>query len=271
MTVNDSYSTLRNTVCSFCDANCGGICDDMKALHPERDCLISVGVEKKESHCPRKLWWKECSCVWVYRRKRYSGLRYSINSVKRNLNAYNLAICGDVPEYFSGVRIDSPVTTSKIDDSLIKLQRIIDCKEVTDTFLWMYDDTFILSPMTMEELAIPRYGLSPETGSPLWNEVYKRTQLLLLEQNLPTRNYSTHYPVVYNKNKLQRVLDTYKPPYLVESIYYNVVAENPLPLDCSFQFSRDCGPNWELQENVKVLNVKQFTPIVQKVVGDLCY
>lgn len=205
------------------------------------------------------------SIVWVYRHKPRSGLRYSITLAAKNVPHKNLVLCGDRSAWFSGDYIPSPKIGDKWKDSLVKLQRIIDSPLVTETFLWMYDDTFILQPTPIEYIAIPKHGDPPQGGCDQWKAAYKRTQLLLLEKGLPTHNYSTHYPVVYEKAFLQDVLDRFEAPYLIETLYLNAINRPSLPIDDTFQFSRNCN-HWSLLPETTVLNVKQFTPLVEKTI-----
>jgi len=266
-TLSEYVITSRLTHCNKCSANNSGICLDCKLTHPDRDCDIHQGVQMVKAECPRLLWAKEYSIVWVYHNVGLNGLEYSINSVKKFLPHHNMFVCGDHTHLAE--TINTPRTRNSIyakwHDSLTKLQRIIDHTGVTDDFLWMYDDTFFLAPNTIRNVAQPKYSTSPpENKGSLWYCQLMHT-LSLTESKY---NYSTHYPVVYNKHLLQHVLDTYKPPYLVETLYLNLYGKHPIAMDNSFQFSRDCV-NWKLKPETTVLNVKRFTPTVQAALTEI--
>ena len=263
--LSDSLLTLRTTACKRCKHNVGDVCEENKKLYPERDCFVSVGITMDKAHCPIGEWWKACSCVWVYKKKGMDGLYHSIRLAEKNLDANNYVICGDEPNWWTGQIIPSRSEGNKWTDSLVKLQRIIDSPLITDNFLWMYCDSFILQPMTMQELAVPRYGEPPQMGSTTWRETYFKTMQLLKEVNKPTLNYSTHYPVVFNKHLLQDVLDNYKPNYLIETLYLNIHGKEPQPITDEFQFQRSCL-TFEVPSCVKLLNVKSYTPFVKRLV-----
>jgi hypothetical protein len=218
-----------------------------------------------KAHCPIGEWWKACSAVWVYKKKGLDGLFHSIRLAEKFTDANNTVICGTLPAWWTGQHIPSQksVYANKWQDSLIKLQRIIDSPLVTDNFLWMYCDTFILAPTTMKELATPKYGELPNGGSSTWNATYQRTMTLLQERGATTHNFSTHYPVVYNKHLLQNVLDEFKPQYLIESLYLNLHGKDPQPITNEFQFQRECL-EFAVPDTTKVLNVKSYTPCAQR-------
>lgn len=220
-----------------------------------------------KAHCPIGEWWKACSAVWVYKKKGMDGLFHSIRLAEKYTDANNYVICGDNPAWWSGQHIasDKAYHSNKWQDSLVKLQRIIDSPLVTDNFLWMYCDTFILAPTTMKELAVPKYGAFPSGGSTTWNNAYSYTTTLLQERGATTHNFSTHYPVVYNKHLLQNVLDSFKSFYLIETLYLNLHGECPQPITDSFQFQRECL-EFSVAENVTVLNTKSYTPCVKRIV-----
>lgn len=206
---------------------------------------------------------KEYSVVWVYLDDGSDSLQYSIASVKKFLEYHNLFVCGDHTPL--APTINAPRTRTNIyakwHDSLTKLQKIIDHPAITDNFLWMYDDTFFLAPNSIRDIAVPKYTLSPPENRGLWYQQFVNTLAMTELKN----NYSTHYPVVFNKHLLQDVLDNYKPPYLIETLYLNLHGKDPVEIDNTFQFSRDCV-NWKLNSETTVLNVKKFTPIVKETV-----
>lgn len=229
----------------------------LREQYPDKPCMISYGVQLPKSYCPIGEWWKACSVVWVYVDTEDDSLRYSMRSVHENVDYYNFVVCGDHPSWYIGHSIRPKRDVKKWHDSITKLRAIINDPKVTDTFLWMYDDTFFVKPYTIEEVYNCKYGEELDRkGHGAWLATADATMSLLPPGK--RKNYSTHYPVVFTKNLLQQVLDTYEPPYLIETLYLNLFGHNPQPITNEFQFSRDCL-NWRLEPETKVLNVKQFT------------
>lgn len=176
------------------------------------------------------------SVVWVYLAKGEvnNELAKSIELVQKHLeDVEDLFVCGDPQPLVN--QIPSPRKArgpySKWFDSSHKLQAIIDDNRVTDNFLWMYDDTFVLSSLSAFDIVTPRYFETVEKVQPLstWHGVRNHTYEVLPK---PCYNYSTHFPVVFNKHELQKTIDefsTHENPRLIELLYCNRFKGEPLP------------------------------------------
>jgi hypothetical protein len=216
------------------------------------------------------------SCVWVYWAGGAVGdeLSWSVRLAQRHLaDASNFAVCGDVPKWFAGHGINSPKWThaqhhkkfgntkwAKWIDSIIKLQRIIDDPHITDDFLWMYDDTFIVRETSIAELAKPRglgYLNQRATGN-LWRQCRARTAGALIANEMTIHDYSTHLPMVYNKQKLQQTIDLFEchtRPRVIESLYGNHHHGKPERVGQFFHYRRRPAYNWQPPPAAVVVNV----------------
>jgi hypothetical protein len=220
--------------------------------------------------------------VWVYWEAgaRTNELQYSMASVLENLTGFsNLVICGDRPSWWNGPFIPSPRVTRRMTqrsfgsarfqkwcDSIAKLWTIIESDLVTEDFLWMYDDTFIMKNYSFEAISKPvaqgtiTRSLRPNNRN-IWREVKRRTGADLRERGLPDWDYSTHHPVTYNKLKLVETINTFglpQNPRLIESIYSNHhVKHKPARALNTFQYTRRVLPSWTPRD-VPVINVGQF-------------
>lgn len=232
------------------------------------------------------------SAVWVYWQAGADGdeLRYSMRSVERHfVDLKNIVVCGDKPDWFGGDHIPSPKVTglqckrqfgtkrwAKWVDSVTKLGRIIASPLVTDRFLWLYDDTFFMRDLTDKELSVPRAtGLLCEnpdvSAGRKWREVLRRTTLALRESGRPTRNYSHHGPVIYDKQLLQQTIDQYQPgkfPRAIESLYMNHHCDKPEPLGNWLQYTQKPRPNYRPSVNAAVINVGSFRDSVARYMAD---
>jgi hypothetical protein len=235
------------------------------------------------------------SVVWVYWAGGAEGeeLRYSIRSADKFLpDAGEMCVCGDVPEWFLGHDIHSPRLHkweakqrfgsgrfSKWIDSVIKLQRIIDDSSVTDRFLWMYDDTFFLRPVSINWISQPKatgdlYAEDVEKAARrAWREVRRRSKVALQERGLPTRDYSHHFPIVYDKDKLQRTIDTFgchEKARVIESLYMNHHHSDPEPLGAYFHYIKRMHTMWAPRGEIAVLNVGGFRPPAERLMREKC-
>ena len=192
---------------------------------------------------------KNQSVVWVYKRspKKNGALRLSVKLAEINLGIpeEEFFVVGDHPgPWFKGTHVPClPVTVKGVKrtygtnmrkkwrkwvDSVHKLKRIIDTPEIRESFLWMYDDSFIVNPCSVDDFAVPSYSKNirpkakPCRNS--WRECKRRTFEQLRKYGLPTLDYSTHHPIVYEKHKLKITLDEFNPfkhPSVIESLYCN--------------------------------------------------
>ena len=228
------------------------------------------------------------SAVWVYWAAGAIGeeLRYSIRSAESNIDDLkNISICGDIPSWFTGHAIPSPKWTkrqnaeqfgtkrwAKVIDSIVKLKRIIDDPNVTDDFLWMYDDTFIVKPMEIADLLEPLASghiRESERNRGKWRRVRERTAKALNDANLPTWNYSTHCPIVYNKQRLRETIETFRPdirPRVIESLYCNHWHDNPRSTSGFFHYSQRPPKGWAPPKWSSVVNVGKFNDAASKAI-----
>lgn len=230
------------------------------------------------------------SAVWVYWEGGADGeeLRYSMRSIQRHfVDLKNIVLCGDRPDWFTGDFIHSPKWTKrqakqkfgtgkwcKWTDSIIKLRKIIDSPFVTDRFLWLYDDTFFMRPVTAAEASVPRRtGLlcaHPESkANGLWREVLKRTTVALRDAGRPAINYSHHGPVVYEKQKLMETIERFDPenrPRAIESLYLNhhVDEKDAQQLGRWMAYTQKPSPTWKPHPDAAVVNVGGFRDSVER-------
>ena len=231
------------------------------------------------------------SVVWVYVNRqapRVSGLRYSMRSAIANLgDVKNCVLCGDDPGWFSGKRIAverfekhharnefGSVRYAKWIDSAIKLQAIIDCPDVTENFLWFYDDSFVTGKTSIIELSRPCASGQLHTGDPLasvrhkWREVRRRTHVALDSRGLTTHDFSTHMPVVFNKTKLQQTMSEFDVRHnarCIESLYMNQHFGTPAEVE-NFQLQKRTRQGWSIRPGTKILNLGYFNEPAASVI-----
>lgn len=203
------------------------------------------------------------SIVWVYKAKYAvdNEIEVSVALAKTHLsNAQDFYVCGDAVPNTHNIHSQERHrgVFAKWYDSITKLQAIINDPRVTDDFLWLYDDTFILQPLTPQEIHPPRHAgvMEHKRSLSTWQGVANETRKLFD----PCLNFSSHYPMVYNKHLLQDTIDTYRPlkrPYLIETLYGNHHRHlNPQPVPSWFEYLR--FPIHPPRLTTKLLNVGTF-------------
>lgn len=146
---------------------------------------------------------------------RNNELRYSLRSLK-NLPHRRVYIVGYLPKFIRTDRVihipaEDP-TSSKLLNSLHKHRIACDTKEISEDFILMNDDFYVMKPVD----EIPRWHKDTIektlTEHPTKAGYYYQA-LVLTEAFLKSNgvkkplDYSVHYPVVFNKEKLSKVLD----------------------------------------------------------------
>lgn len=53
-----TYQNSRTKTCETCRHNLDGVCQSFKRIHPDRECLINIGVKIARAECPEKRWLK---------------------------------------------------------------------------------------------------------------------------------------------------------------------------------------------------------------------
>lgn len=233
------------------------------------------------------------SAVWVYADQPAVAdeLRWSMRSAAIHLSDLSqIVLCGDRPNWYDGAYIHVPrydrsqAIVDRIPrkshrycawiEQARKLRAIADDPNVTENFLWMYDDSFIMQPCEIRDLAVPRASSSNlfcgnvnQKSRDKWREIKRRTLLRLQSEGLPTRNYSSHYPVVYNKSRLRETLDRFVPnrhPFVIESLYLNHhFPRSQCCLSTMFQYI-DRFRKWSrIRPGIRVLNIGNFNSAAQ--------
>ena len=152
--------------------------------------------------------------VYICRDGDNEELRYSIRSAVKNLKHDNLWVIGGKPDWYTGKYIPVPQTHAKYENAKENIRAAINSPDISDDFIIMNDDFFILSRVSrlgryyggslrsrVKELK-SRYGSS--TYTTLLNESLK----YLSRHGIPNpKDYALHVPVSVNKQKLLSILD----------------------------------------------------------------
>lgn len=150
--------------------------------------------------------------VYIYKKTSDKGqeLRYSMRSLQ-NVKNWNgeVFVAGDKEDWFSDkVQIIDNFTRSHVKwlDQQAKMRAIIDDSRVSDDFIYFNDDFFITEPTEITPLYDGKLeNVNTRNG---WVQAKSDSKLFLKELNISEPlNYDIHVPIVFNKQKLTKVLD----------------------------------------------------------------
>lgn len=163
-------------------------------------------------------------------------LRFSLRSVEKYLSGFgNVWIIGECPGWIQNVNhIPYPDEALKPSDYNImkKITRAIEEKELSETFLFFNDDHFLNSPFTADQF--PYYysesleNYCAKRGLDGYGRRAKNTLKHLQANNLPTKHFDVHAPIIYNKSLfLQSVTNAVdwndRTGFIIKSMYANTL------------------------------------------------
>jgi len=200
----------------------------------------------KPTDCPEKKWNKTIDVVYPYfaTEAESDEFRYSLRSLRNLQEKPNVWIVGDKPEWLDTSKVNyiphSRTSKNRDIDSAAKFKLAAQHPKMGHHFIYMNDDIYFIAPVSTPFLAIPRY-IADYSGdvesfiaiSP-WQKTSVRGFLALEQRKYPARDYSLHWPYVFNTEKF---LDLYpefqldSTPHNLEIIYFNMHTARPIPFD----------------------------------------
>jgi hypothetical protein len=155
-------------------------------------------------------------------------LRYSIRSVVESFPDSNIWVVGGRPNWYTGNYIEVNQIYSKYKNAAENLKKICSSSEISNTFVLMNDDFYIIKKIDSIETFHGGYLLNKINlyqrinGNSNYTRklaaTYKR--LKALEINDPL-DYELHVPMIMEKEKLQEVLKS-NDQFLWRSMYGNI-------------------------------------------------
>jgi hypothetical protein len=136
-------------------------------------------------------------------------LLFAIRSWYKNARfPFHITVIGDAEEWMDGENltlIECPRCSDIPSvDTLHKLWTALNSPEVTGGFIWTNDDIYLMNPVGLEHIRIPKVlgPLRPESYSGHYRAAMRHTMELLAESGLPALNYGTHTPLWFEKERL---------------------------------------------------------------------
>lgn len=187
---------------------------------------------------------KDLDVVYVVKEGAWNEeLRYSLRSLK-NIPHKRVFIFGGKPDWVNTKNVIyvpiSQTRGNKWDNTAYNLLQVCLNEEVSDEFILFNDDFYVLKKIdTLDyyydrtlasrradffaRMPIYRFKTNGYTGRLL------QAERALLKDNLPTRNYELHIPMIFHKRRLAEIIQSYNNIGAKRSLYGNLYAKNPFP------------------------------------------
>ena len=164
-------------------------------------------------------------------------IRYSLRSIQKNLIGYrNVFIVGENPGFTTNItHIPHPdeLGPGNADGNIIrKVLRACKRQRLSDTFLFINDDHFIIKPTHVKDIP-PLHKGDMTTFSEgyfkqgLWRKRLKRTRDHLVAAGLTAFHFDAHTPILFNKHLFPDAVSRFDyataPGLTMKSLYGNVV------------------------------------------------
>lgn len=202
-------------------------------------------------------------------------IKYSLRSVEKHLSGFNnIWIIGELPDFLTGIRhIPMPdEQRNKEANICAKILRACDEPEISQDFLFMNDDHFLLSDFDVSSFPYYYKGeirtfLSRVMSRGLYTQAVARTFYALNDLKKTTKYFDAHCPIIYNKDKFRQVMSQFtidgKIGMVLKSLYCNMLGiDGEQQLDC--KINKLCVA----QEIMGYIENKKFFSIGNKAIND---
>jgi hypothetical protein len=180
----------------------------------------------------------------------WEELRYSLRSIEKHfMFDYRLVIVGDLPSWINpGSVLHIPhqriegIQENTLYDAITKQLLFNAHPDTSLSFVRMYDDIYILNDVDIHDIgtfkAMYPYNQVPQRQGTWWGQLY-HTLDVLKQKGYPGWNTETHLPELFNKEKLQWIINIYgalENRLLTSSLYFNTFFPfaDPVLFDKSF-------------------------------------
>jgi hypothetical protein len=173
----------------------------------------------------------------VKEEKNYDELKYSLRSIERFMEGIdNVYIIGPQPKWLGYKAIhfyfeDNPAY-NKERRIMEKIKFACSLDMISENFVLMNDDYFLLSPLSVDDIKYQHSGLlknvyigKPDTSK--YRRALSNTEMALCRKGLDCKHFDVHTPIVYSKKLFTAVMNMYHwdTPYsfVVRSLYCNTL------------------------------------------------
>lgn len=183
-------------------------------------------------------------------------IRYSLRSLEKHVSNFrDVYIVGHKPVFLNDNVIHIPFADAYPNKARNIMSKVLEAAkhpDISDDFMLLNDDYFFNAPLSAPDY--PYYYKCDLTKTiQIQKNEYQQhvipTFKALLDKGLPTKNFDTHKPIIYNKSLFQEVISQYDwdRPYgfILRSIYCNTLGiEGIARIDNKINHSH-VPDNWE--------------------------
>lgn len=176
-------------------------------------------------------------------------LKFAIRSIEKNFqhDNFRIIVIGDKPSWLSQadhVAFDRipPQKYRNFTDQLLKLYSLLTEKEISQQFIWTYDDVYFTGKVKLSDLKLLKavagfdkypHHLDNAGAGPNWLGTLKYTMKMVTGKGGSNYNYETHLPRCFNRNRMLKLFDDFNllaRPMMISSLYYNFYHRDSEPL-----------------------------------------
>jgi hypothetical protein len=177
---------------------------------------------------------------YVHEAAKGEELRFSIRSISENLNTdFKISIIADeMPLWSNDINFIEHIRKtgvgSKMFDSWQKMNIVVNHPEITDDFIYWYDDIYLLSKINLSFFD-KQYSnglirnLPTRKSNKLWYTYLYFTEGVLIKEFKNIYNYENHMPRLFNKELMKHIIKKYDPfnkDLFFATLYYNNYYKN---------------------------------------------
>ena len=176
-------------------------------------------------------------------------IRYSLRSLKNVRNKGRIFICGYLPPFINEEKVvhipAEDISKNKLKNAVHKIKTAClgkDEKKISDDFILMNDDFFFLKKVDsikyFRKGDLNRAKRDHLTQAGYYYKAISKTIDYLEENDFDTDDFEVHYPIVFNKEKIMKVIkiiEQLDDPLLFRSLYGNMFKiESEYRDDCKY-------------------------------------
>lgn len=164
-------------------------------------------------------------------------IKTSIKLIRRYAKFDRIFVIGENPNIEGIEFIPFKDTMSRTRNVFRKICEVCDNSDISENFLYMMDDVFILKPIDIDNYPMYHSNAIKTYSNPnAYLKEINNTKEFLINYNKPFLHFGVHCPIVYNRKKINEI----------DPIYWEYVNTHNLELNPRILYG-----NWFKHDNLK--------------------